>query len=290
MNSEKELFDIATGLLDTFKYQRAIEFFTKVIAINPSNAEAFNLRGISNFKVYNIEQALADLSHAVELDPSNHSAWFNKGEILRFRKDIKEAEYCYRQANSINPDSLDYVAGLASVHMRLKKFRDAITYCDRILIESPADHIILYNRGYCYGKLKMYDEAIQDFLKLIDIGKKTATNFNNLGFYYSLNGNLQKARNNLSVALQINPTDPYALDNMGYVYYKLSQFTKAIEYINQSLQIDPSNSYAYKNRALVNLSLNKMDEALSDLKMAKTLGFADDHGEEVDELLKQFAQ
>jgi len=231
---------------------------------------------------------LLDLSRAIELDSTNHSAWFNKGEILRFRKETKDAEYCYWQANSIYPDSFDYITGLVRVHITLKKFRDAITYCNRILNEAPANHIALYNRGFCYGKLKMFKEAIKDFLKLIETGRETATNFSNLGFYYSLTGDLKKAQNNLTIALRLNPTHPYALDNMGYVYFKLSQDDKALEFINKSLQIDPSNSYAYKNRALVFLSQNRMEEAKSDLAMAKTLGFADDHGDEVDELLKQW--
>lgn len=288
MNSEKELLEIATGLFDTSKYQQAIEFLTKVIVINPSNSEAFTLRGISHFKLYNIDQALIDLSRAIEIDHTNHRAWYCKGEILRNRKETKEAEFCFRQADSIYPGSLDYITGLIRVHVTLKKYRDAITYCERILKEAPADHIALYNRGYCYGKLKMYNEAIKDCLKLIEIGKKTATNFNNLGWYYSLIGDFKKAHNNLTIALQLNPTHPYALDNMGYVYYKLSQFDKDLEYINKSLQIDPSNSYGYKNRALVYISMNKLDDAKADLVKSKSLGFADEYDNEVDELLKQF--
>src|SRR5882724_10793857 len=164
MNSEKELFGIASGLLDTFKYQKAIEFFTKVLEINPANAEALNLRGLANFKLYNAEQALTDFSRATELDPQNHNAWYNKGEILRFKKDPKGAEYCYRQADMIYPDSFNYTTGLIRVSFTLKRYKDAIGYCNRILKEAPADDIALYYRGISYGKLKMFNDAIKDFL------------------------------------------------------------------------------------------------------------------------------
>lgn len=251
IQSEAELLKIGIGLLDTNKYKKAIEFFSQVIEINPANAESYEYRAIASFKIYDVESALADIQKALELDPENHNAWFTKGEIFRYKKEYEQAEFCYIQADKIYPDSFVYLTGLMQAASPQKKYSEAIGYCNQILKESPLDDIALHYRGHAYAKQKNYAAAIKDFLKLIEIGKQTATNYNNLGFWYSKIGEVRKAYNNLSIALQLNATHPYALDNMGYVHYLKGDYDKAILCINQSLEIDPSNSYGYKNRALI---------------------------------------
>jgi tetratricopeptide (TPR) repeat protein len=286
MQSEEELLKIGVGLLETFKYKKAIEFFTQVIEINPANPDSYEYRGIARFKIYDVDAALNDLDKAVELKPENHQAWYTKGEILRYKKEYALAEYCHLQADGIYPDSFVYLTGLIQTASAQKKYAETIGYCNQILKESPADDLALSYRGLAYARQKNYAPAIKDFLKLIEIGKCTAGNYNNLGFWYSKTGDIKKAYNNLSIALQINPTHPYALDNMGHVHYLKGDFEKALLCIDQSLDIDPSNSYGYKNRALIYLKTGKTDLAVADLQKARLLGYAEDYDSEVEELLK----
>ena len=68
MQSETEFLNIGTGFLDTFRYKKAIDYFTKAIEINPKNSQIFELRGIAWFRIFNIDQALNDTSKAIEHD------------------------------------------------------------------------------------------------------------------------------------------------------------------------------------------------------------------------------
>jgi len=286
MQTESELIEIGVGLLETRKYKKSIEIFTQAIQINPANSEVFELRGIANFRLFSIEEALTDTSKAIEIDSENHRAWYNKGEILKYQAKYEEAEYCYRQADKIYQHSLFYLTGLIETTLAQKKYDESIFFCTQILNEQPADVIALTNRGLAYSLQFNYQAGINDYLKLIEIGKRNSTIYNNMGYWYSKLGQLKKAYNNLSVALQINSTHPYALNNMGYVSYLEGNNVKALELINKSLEIDPSNSYAYKNRALVSLKFGQKDSALNDLHKAKSLGYTEEYGNEVVELLK----
>ena len=286
MESETEIIEIGTGFLESFKYKKAIEFFTRAIEINPSNSQTFELRGIAWYRILEIENALADISKAIELDKQNHNAWYNKGEILKYKKHYTEAELCYKEADYIYPGSFFYITGLIQTSLALKKYPEAIKYCNQILKEEPADHIALYNRGIAYSKQINYQLAINDFLKLIETGKRTPTNYSNLGYWYSKIGELRKASNNLSVSIQLNPNHPYAINNLGFVKYLEGNYKDALELVNKSLLIDSSNSYAYKNRALIYLKTSQKKLALEDLSKAKFLGYAEDYNNEVNELLK----
>ncbi|HSZ84811.1 MAG TPA: tetratricopeptide repeat protein [Puia sp.] len=287
MQSETELIKIGTGYLDTLEYKKAIDFYTRAIEINSSNSQTFELRAIAWFKIFDIDKALSDTSTAIELDKKNHNAWFNKGEILKYRKEYSEAELCYREADKIYPDNLFYITGLIETTYKQKKYKETIGYCNQILKESPIDFIALNFRGLAFSKQLDYEAAIKDYLKIADIKKPNATIYNNLGFWYSKMGKLKKAYNNLSVALQLNQTHPYALDNLGFVEYLNGNYEKALKLIERSLEIAPSNSYAYKNRALVYLKINQRELALNDLQMARSLDYLEDYGNEVEELLKK---
>lgn len=286
MQTERELINIASGFLETNKYLKAIEFFTIAIELNPLNAESFELRGIAWFRIFDIEKALTDITKAIELDPDNHRAWYYKGDILKYTKQAQDAEICYLKANELYPDSLFYLTGLIETGVALKKYDNALNYCNQILNEKPADKIALYYRGFINSMKKNYKAAIKDALKLLEIGQRTATNLNNLGFWYSRIGDRKKAYNNLTLALQINPTHPYALNNLGFVWYLESDFKKALELITDSIEIDPSNSYAYKNRALVYLKMGIKELAFDDLTKANLLGYSEDYDDEVNEIIK----
>lgn len=290
MKSEAELLKIGTGLLDTSKYQKAIDVFSEVIEINSENSEAYELRGIANFRILNIENAMTDISKAIAINPDSHQAWFNKGEIFKKRKNYKEAEICYLEANKLYPDSLFYLSGLIQTNHALKKYDDAISYCDQILKENPEDSFSYRYRGMAYGKKLNYEAAIKDYLKLIEIGKRDESVYNSLGYWYSKIGEFKNAFNNLSISLQMNSTHPYALDNMGYVKYAEGNYKKAMELINRSLDIDPSNSYAYKNRALVHIKVGDRELAIQDLRKAESLGYQEEYGNEVNELLNMLNQ
>ncbi|HVY76286.1 MAG TPA: tetratricopeptide repeat protein [Puia sp.] len=288
--SESELIKIGTGLLDTFKYKKAIDYFSEAIQLNPANVEAFVLRGIANFKVLNISDSLDDISKAIDLDGENHLAWFNKGEIFWYKGELQGAEICYQKSNELSPGNLFYLTGLIQVNLKQKKPDMVIQYCNQILKDYPVDSFALKYRASAYIRQLNYQAAIEDYLKLIDAGKKGETLYNSLGFCYSKIGQFKKAFNNLSIALQMNPTHPYALNNMGYVKFAEGQYRKAIELIEKSLEIDPSNAYAYKNRALVFIKLGEKELALADLKAARSLGYQEEYGSEVDELILQLTQ
>ncbi len=286
MQSFGELFEIGKGFLNTEKYQKAIEFFSRAIEEDINSSEAHELRGVAWFKIFNIDEALKDTSKAIEIDKKNHQAWYNQGELLRFRKEYEKAKLSFQEANNLYPDSLSYLTGLIQTNGALKKYDEAIQYCNEILNDKPADYIALYYRGLYLSRQLKYTEAIKDYLKIIEIGKRNSGIYNNLGFWYIKVNDLRKAENNLSVALQFNATHPYALDNFGHLKYLKGNYKMALELINKSLEIDPSNSYGYKNRALVYIRNNQKELALEDLKKASSLGYGEEYDNEVDLLLK----
>ena len=51
-----------------------------------------------------------------------------------------------------------------------------------------------------------------------------------------------------------------------------------------------TNSYAYRNRGLLYIKQHKPEEACADLHKALSLGFTENYGDEVEELVKKNCQ
>ncbi len=53
----------------------------------------------------------------------------------------------------------------------------------------------------------------------------------------------------------------------------------------ESIRLNPDNSFVYKNRALIYISLDSLNLACQDLEKANILGFTENYGKEVNELI-----
>ena len=78
--SAREVDDMHKDELDS-----AIEGYTKAIALDPQDAEAYGNRGLAYYGKGDYDQAIADLSQAIALDPQDAEAYCDRGNAYRRR-------------------------------------------------------------------------------------------------------------------------------------------------------------------------------------------------------------
>lgn len=61
------------------KYEEAVADYTRAISLDPSNANAFHNRGSSFDKMGRLSEAVEDFTKAIELDPRNASSYNSRG-------------------------------------------------------------------------------------------------------------------------------------------------------------------------------------------------------------------
>jgi len=69
----------------------AVKYLKEAIDMYPRNVKAHTLLGNCMDK---IEDAIASYDKALEMDPDNAEAWFNKGMTLKKRGQIEESTQC----------------------------------------------------------------------------------------------------------------------------------------------------------------------------------------------------
>lgn len=287
MQTADELKEIGAGLLDLSKVKESVEYFTRAIKLDSSDAEAWCLRGVAWFQLLEIEQAKSDMYAAISANPEYHLAYFYIAEIALHQSDLPKAKEYYEKALDKEPDNYSYLTGFADALNQLKEYDNAITACGRILSRYPADSLTLQLCANAYSGLGRYDKAIACYELVIQAGQAGSMVYNNAGYFYSKTGETEKSREYLETAIRLDPGFAYPYDNLGYVYMLKGDFDKAHELINKSLELDPANAYAYKNRALVYLAQHETGKAVAALRKAKDLRFDLLWGDEVDKLLEQ---
>src|SRR5829696_1325587 len=76
------LYNTANNFYDNQKYDEAIQYYDKVLAINPSAVDALNNKGLALDHLQRYDEALQSFDKALEIDPSNQKALDGKASIL----------------------------------------------------------------------------------------------------------------------------------------------------------------------------------------------------------------
>jgi tetratricopeptide (TPR) repeat protein len=86
--------------------------------------------------------------------------------------------------------------------------------------------------------------------------------------------NADKAIDNYSKAIKINPKLAKAYNNRGIAYTWQKKYDLAIADFNKAIELDPKNGKTYNNRAIVYSYQGENKKALQDLQKAQSLGVA----------------
>ena len=107
--------------------------------------------------------------------------------------------------------------------------------------------------------------AAQDVQSYIDQGIK-----------HSQSGRYDQALQAFDQALKLKPNDPALITYKATVYYAKGNNAQAIQMCEQALKLNPNFGRAYYQRGMIYDKQEKYDQALADLKKAKSLGYGID--------------
>jgi putative GTP pyrophosphokinase len=164
---------------------------------------------------------------------------------------------------SVIPSSLDYHDSDASIDDMLlnalyahnkNQFNMAINIYSQILKLNPPDAIkslIYKHRGMAFFAESKYQEAIDDFSKVLEFDPKAYKAPYYRGIVYSVFQDYAKAIDDFSYSLEINPYQSFCLFRRGQAYYHVNDYPKALSDCENALVLDPGSESIKKFRNLV---------------------------------------
>ena len=148
-------------------YNQAILRFTSAIAtgdLNPANlALAYHYRGAEYLKTGRDDDAIADLDHAIALNPKLETAYYDRAIAHKHKGDYASAVADYSAAIKLNPDLNYFYLYRGQAYAANNQVDEAIADYKRALYYSPNSVPALVSLGDAYYKQGRNGEALATY-------------------------------------------------------------------------------------------------------------------------------
>jgi TolA-binding protein len=105
------------------------------------------------------------------------------------------------------------------------------------------------------------EKAKEQFSRALELDPEFAEVYNNLGLVYTESGEESKATEAFEKATALNPDMAAAYSNLGYLFHKRGRYERAIEMYNEALGRSANSSSAYTNLGNAYFKLGKYEDA-----------------------------
>jgi len=152
--------------------------------------------------------------------------------------------------------------------------KERIYFLTKAILIEPNNAELYSSRGQSYCPAisdELYDNAIKDFTKAIEINPKDPFYYYQRAETYHLQGEKEKAINDLSQAIRIIPNDVKLFIMRARYYSRSGNNIAAIRDMQSAIKLEPNNLWHYHNKAYYKSLVEDYYGALEDYKRALEL-------------------
>ena len=223
--------DLSFAANRTYNAKQNLE---RALLLDPSNIEAMLRLAELNLIVRKYGDSVDLLNKVLELDKKNTTAWFMRGMNFKENGDTNKAVSDFQSAIEADPEFYNAYMQLGMI-FQLRNDPASEGYFTNAIRIKPSSEEALYGRGLWYQDHNQLDKAIQDYTTIV----------------------------------QINPMNRNAHFNLGYIHQiYLNIFPEAIKHYSRAIEADPRYAEAFYNRGLCYEAVGNLDLAESDFKSA----------------------
>jgi tetratricopeptide (TPR) repeat protein len=165
-----------------------------------------------------------------------------------------------------------FILGLSVLSFsRTMIWKDSLTLWDDVISKQDYAKVAFCNRGLAYSSLGQWDKAIDDYTRAIGIDPDYVNANYNRGLAYSALGQWNKAIADYSKTIEIDPKFATAYSNRSVAYNNLGQWNKSIADCTRVIEIGPNCKDTYSNRGIAYCNLGQWDKAINDYTKAIAL-------------------
>jgi len=243
----------------------------------PRDAPGFARRGAAFDARHDYDAAIADLTHACELAPTESSYFYQRGMAHWHKGQADAALADFDQAIKLKPDNADALIGRAGVRVS----RNAPTTEVTADLEAAANALpkqaeMHLQIGSLYDAVDEPTAAVSEYSKWIDSHPRDnllmAGALNSRCWSRALAGKeLQQALDDCNAALRMRPNTAHFLDSRGLVHLRQSSYDQAIADYDAALHLEPKIAWSLYGRGLAKLHKGLTAEGQADIAAATAL-------------------
>jgi len=132
-------YEKGTALLNEKKYEEALPYFDRVVALRPNDALAWFQRGLALDESGNHQEAIASYDKAIAINPDLAEAWYNRGNSLAGLEQYESAIASYDKAIAIKPDYSFAWNNRGAALMGLGRYQEALESVEKAIQFDPSN-------------------------------------------------------------------------------------------------------------------------------------------------------
>ena len=226
-----------------------------------------------------IEQAAPTEVHAAE--PAAYEYYIRgRGYLLDYQKmeNIDSAIAEFEHALQVSPNFAPAYAGLGEAYWRgyeahrgKEWLTKATTNCGKALEYDPRfaeGHTCL---GNIYNDTGRYDKAVGEFQRALAIDGNSTAAFNGLGEAYDRLSKLAEAEETYKRAIAARPQYWAVYNWLGFFYAGQARYADAVPLFKKAIELTPDNQRPFNNLGAMYIALGDYTNAIATLKRASEL-------------------
>jgi tetratricopeptide (TPR) repeat protein len=243
--------------------EEAIASWVDVIHLMPDHVAAHNNMGAALNDLGRSEEAVASCRKAIQFKPSYAEAHFNLGNALNALSLQEEAIASYTKATELKPDYAEAHSNLGAVLNELGRVEEAIASGTKAIQYRPDFAEGYSNLGAFFRSLDRNDEAINSYTKAIQFKPDYADVHNKLGVTLNVLGRCEEAIASCNRAIQYKPDFAEAYRNLGEILRNIGRTEEAMVKQMKAIELEPDHADAHNNLGATFSDLNRLEEAIA---------------------------
>ena len=194
------------------KPELAVETYDRIPANAPLKRNAEIQRALNLEVLERHDEATKALNDIIAKDPNDQEAIVALGNVMRARKDYKQAAEVYTKA------------------------------IDLLKEPGKQNWSLYYFRGISYERIKEWPKAEADLQKSLELNPDQPQVLNYLGYSWVDQGiNLEKGIKMIRRAVELRPNDGYIVDSLGWAQYRLGNYQEASDALERAIELKPED-------------------------------------------------
>ena len=251
----------------------ALDLFSKAIGLDPHCARYYIERGRIKGKI-SLTDALKDLNEGIWLDPSQADYYALRASFLVRKEDLNGALADYTHAIELDPQA-DYYAARAAIYAKLKNTAAALADYQTAIQKNPKAAYYV-GRAYFYESQENYPAALNDLNRVIEL-EPAPLYYERRACLKQKMKDWPGAQADYNALIAAVPEDSNALKKFLVaridIRKQLQDFDGVLQDCNELISRDPQAAAFYALRAEAKVQLNDWQGALADCRKAKENGF-----------------
>lgn len=179
------------------------------------------------------------------------------------------AEAAAKSALAFQADFVPAADFLASLYIAQGKLEAAVAQLQTVVAKLPQNGQAILTLAQAQDKLGRYDEARDNYEKLLSLYPETPLAMNNLAFLYAEHfQQLDRAAELAWRARSLERDDPGIADTLGYVLYRQGDYAQAVRICEESAAARPNDALTQLHLGLAHYMMGETEPAVEAFQIA----------------------